>query len=327
MLGWKSPNYVYNAKGAAIKVLLRNYRLSDDISFRFSNRRWSGWPLTADKYAAWLSTTPGQCINIFMDYETLGEHQWPETGIHDFLMWLPGELLKHRNVQFSTPSELLKHNPVGEIDVHDFSTISWADAKRSTDAWLGNDMQWTSYNAMRKLGPYVRKTKNEKILKLWRFFQTSDNIYYMYTGGGGPGAVHGYFSQQPPVRAFWTYIKAISNFYEKVAEHLSGPEKASAHLLRVVPPERAFHFYEDGNYIELSAHSLDEFTSVLKLASERSIRFHAAHNHFEKWIRHVIGDGELADEIAKIDFRAGDLRQRIYNLINRKLSKIRISGD
>jgi len=320
VLGWRSQNYVYKAKGAAIKVLLRNYRLSDDISFRFSSRDWNGWPLTADKYAAWLSATPGQCINIFMDYETLGEHQWPETGIHDFLKWLPEMVLRYTNIQFTTPSELLRHNPVGEIDVHDYSTISWADAKRSTDAWLGNDMQRTAYDAVRKLEPYVRKTKDEKILKLWRLFQTSDNIYYMYTGGGGPGAVHGYFSQQPPVRAFWTYMRAISNFYEKVAEHLSGSEKTSALVLRSVSPERAFHFHEDGNYIGLSAHSLHEFMNVLKFASERSIHFHAAHNHFEKWIRHTIGDAELADEIAKVDPNAKDLMQRIYDIIHKKLS-------
>ena len=157
ILGWRSPNYVYKAKGSDIKVLLRHYRLSDDISFRFSSRDWNGWPLTADKYAAWLSATPGQCINIFMDYETFGEHHWPETGIHDFLRWLPQEVLNQPHLQFSTPSELLRHDPVDEIDVHDFDTVSWADIERSTNAWLGNNMQRTCYNAIKRLEPHVKK--------------------------------------------------------------------------------------------------------------------------------------------------------------------------
>lgn len=321
ILGWRSPNYVYKAKGSDIKVLLRNYRLSDDISFRFSSRDWSGWPLTADKYAAWLSVTPGQCINIFMDYETFGEHQWPETGIHDFLRWLPQEVLNYSHLKFSLPSELLQHDPVGEIDVHDFDTVSWADIERDTSAWLGNDMQRTCYNAIKKLEPHVKRTGNEKILKLWRSLQTSDHIYYMYTGGGGPRIVHGYFSQQPPVEAFWAFMRVLSNFYEKVAERLSGAEKAKAYLTRVVSPDKAFHFHEDGNYIGLSAHSLDELLGVLKLIPESSIHFHAARNHFEKWIRYTIGDNELADAISKIDAQTPDLKQKIYDTITLRIEK------
>jgi alpha-amylase len=322
-LGWRSPNYVYSAKGSKIKVLLRNYRLSDDISFRFSSRGWEGWPLTADRYAAWLSETPGQCINIFMDYETFGEHQWPETGIHDFLKWLPEKVIEHQNLQFSTPSEVLRHEPVGEIDVHDFDTLSWADLERSTNAWLGNDMQRTCYRGIRELEPYARKTGNEKIMRLFRFLQTSDNIYYMYTGGGGPGTVHGYFSQQPPVEAFWSFLRIQSDFYDKVAEHLSGPEKVLIRLLRVLPPDKAFHFHEGSHYINLSAHSLGEFLDTLKLAPERSIRFHIIFKHFERWIRHAIGDAKLADEIAKVDPDSPDPRQKIYNLINTNIAKLR----
>ncbi len=322
VLGWRSPNYIYSAKGSGIKVLLRNYRLSDDISFRFSNRNWEGWPLTADKYAAWLSATPGQCINIFMDYETFGEHQWPETGIHEFLRWLPQRVIERQNLQFSTPSELLLHDPVGEIDVPDFETMSWADSERSTNAWLGNDMQRTCYRAIKELEPCVRKTANEKILRLFRHLQTSDHIYYMYTGGGGPGAVHGYFSQQPPVEAFWSLLRILSDFYEKVAEHLSGPERALVRLLRVLPPDKALHFHEGAHYINLSAHSLGEFLDVVKAAPERSLRYHLIFKHFEKWVRHAIGDAELADEIAKVNPDAPDVWQKIYSLINAKIANL-----
>ena len=327
ILGWRSPNYVYRAAGGKLKVFLRNYRLSDDIAFRFSARDWAGWPLTADKYAAWLAATSGQCINIFIDYETFGEHQWPETGIHDFLCWLPGEVLKHENLCFVNPSELLAYDAVGEIDVGDFNTVSWADVERSTNAWLGNDMQRTSYAAVKGMGSWVRKTGNRELLRIWRLLQVSDHIYYMYTAPGPSGVVHGYFSQQFPTDAFNTFMRVISNFQEKIAESLGGKEGEAVHLLRVVPPARAFHFHEDGKYVNLSAHSLDELKNVLKLAPEKSILFHVACKHFEKWVRFTIGDGELADEIAKIEGEsAADLRQRLYDCVKRRLSKLKSQG-
>jgi len=323
VLGWRSPNFVYKARNCDLHVLLRNYRLSDDVSFRFSNRLWSGWPLTAEKYATWLAHTPGQCINLFMDYETFGEHQWPETGIHEFLRWLPGEVLKHENLRFSTPSEFLNHDPVEEIDVHDFDTVSWADVNRSTSAWLSNDMQRTSYNAVRSLETFVKKTKSEALFRIWRLLQTSDHVYYMYTAGEASGLVHGYFSQQAPNEAFWSFMKLVSNFYERVAESLYGKVKVSAHLLRIVPPDRAFHFHEDGVYINLSAHSLEELRDVLPLASDKSILFHVACKHFERWIRFTIGDDSLADRILTIESKtATDLRSRLHDTIKRRISEL-----
>jgi len=324
VLGWRSPNFVYKAKDCDLHVLLRNYSLSDDISFRFSNRLWSGWPLTAEKYATWLSRTPGQCINIFMDYETFGEHQWPETGIHEFLRWLPREVLKHEHLRFSTPSELLNHEPVGEIDVHDFDTVSWADVNRSTSAWLSNDMQRTSYNAVKGLEPFVKKTKSEALLRIWRFLQTSDHVYYMYAAGEASGLVHGYFSQQNPAEAFWSLMKLVSNLYEKVTESLDGIDRVSARLLRIVPPDRAFHFHEDGSYINLSAHSLEELRDVLPSASDKSILFHLACKHFERWVRFTIGDGDLADRILTIEGKtATDLKSRLHDTIKRRISELR----
>ena len=324
VLGWRSPNFVYQAKDCDLRLLLRNYKLSDDVSFRFSNRLWSGWPLSADKYAEWLSRTPGQCINIVMDYETFGEHQWPETGIHEFLRWLPDEVLKHEHLQFSTPSELLNHEPVGAIDVNDFDTVSWADVSRSTSAWLGNDMQRTSYNAVKGLEPFVKKTKNEALLRIWRLLQTSDHVYYMYTAEDASGLVHGYFSQQYPVEVFWSFMKLVSHLHEKVAESLRGKERVSARLLRAVPPDRAFHFHEDGVYINLSAHSLEELRDVLPLASDKSLLFHVACKHFEKWVRFTIGDSGLADRISAIEGEnAADLRPRLRNAIQQRISELR----
>jgi len=232
--------------------------------------------------------------------------------------------LKHKHLCFSTPSELLEHGPVGEIDAPDFSTVSWADANRSTDAWLGNDMQRTAYEAVKRVGPYVKRTKNEALLKIWRLLQTSDHIYYMYTTRGPSGVVHGYFSQQFPTEAFWAFMKVMSSFYEKVAEGLSGKDRLSAHLLRIVPPDRAFHFHEDGVYINLSAHSLEELKDVLPLASDRSILFHVACRHFENWVRSTIGDRELADNISSIKSKnITDLRQRLGYLMEQRVSKLR----
>ncbi len=152
ILKWRSPNYVYKAKNCNLKVLLRNYRLSDDIGFRFSSRWWNQWPLFADKYASWLAKTPGQVIVIFMDYETFGEHHWPESGIHEFLRHLPEEVLKWRHLNWCTPSEVVdKHVPVGEIDVFEYNTISWADLERDTSAWIGNSMQRSCYEMLKHL--------------------------------------------------------------------------------------------------------------------------------------------------------------------------------
>jgi alpha-amylase len=324
ILSWRSPNYIYKAKEANLLLLLRNSRLSDDIAFRFSARNWIEWPLTADKYAAWLSATPGQCINIFIDYETFGEHQWKETGIFEFLKWLPIEVLKYENLEFKTPSELISfHKPVDEIDVHDFNTVSWADTERSTNAWLGNEMQKSSFNALVKLEPYVKKTMKKDIIKLWRLLQISDHLYYMYAKPDASGIVHGYFSQQPPVKVFWTFITILSDFYEKVAENLNEPEKTFLKLLRVVPPEEAFHFHENGKYINLSAHSLEEFKNMLLFASNYSILFHTACKHFEKWIKNVIGDQELADKLSKIEGNTvEELRQNLYKCVNERLTQI-----
>jgi alpha-amylase len=324
MLKWRSPNFLYRARDSDLRVLLRNYRLSDDVSFRFSNRSWVNWPLTADMYAEWLSMTPGQCINIFMDYETFGEHQWPETGIHDFLRWLPGEILRHEHLQFKTPSELVKHKPVGEFAVEDFRTISWADTDRSTEAWLGNDMQRTAYTAVKGYESLVKKTNIAALLKIWRLLQISDHIYYMYTTTGSSGIVHGYFSQQFPTEAFWSFLRVVSNFHEKVSENLDGEDRVSARLLRYVPPDRAFHFHENGIYLNISAHSLEELRDALPLITDKSILFHSACKHFEKWIRFTIGDRKLADSISEID--AEDvltLRQRLNRTIAERTNNLR----
>jgi alpha-amylase len=227
VLGWRSPNFVYKRKFAfpnestpekRIRVLLRNYRLSDDIGYRFSAKDWNEWPLTADKFASWVSATPGQCINLFIDYETFGEHQWPESGIFWFLKSLPQMILKYNNLEFTTPTETVeKHEPVGDIDVFEFSTISWADIERDVSAWLGNNMQNICFEELKHLEPVVKSLNNPDLLKIWRMLQISDHSYYCCTKWMGDGDVHKYFSSfNNAPDAFANYISIISDFKTKV---------------------------------------------------------------------------------------------------------------
>jgi alpha-amylase len=227
ILGWRSPNFVYQRKycfqnepnpDKRIRVLLRNYRLSDDIGYRFSAKNWNEWPLTADKFAAWVNATPGQCINLFIDYETFGEHQWAESGIFWFLKSLPDMILKYQNLEFSTPLETIeKYEPVGEIDVFEFSTISWADMERDVSAWLGNKMQHVCFEELMHLEPLVKSLNNPDILKIWRMLQVSDHSYYCCTKWLGDGDVHKYFNSfNTPHDAFANYISVISDFKSKV---------------------------------------------------------------------------------------------------------------
>jgi len=235
ILGWRSPNYVYSRKQCfpgdpriekRIKVLLRNYRLSDDIGYRFSAKDWDQWPLTAEKYAAWLSATLGQCINLFIDYETFGEHQWQESGIFWFLKALPFAALKYDNLEFLTPSEIIrKHEPVGEIDVFEFSTVSWADMERDTSAWLGNRMQQICFDELKNLEQFVKKLNNQELTKIWRTLQISDHLYYCCTKWWGDGDVHKYFSCFPTAQdGFANFMNIISDFKARVLTELMKEE-------------------------------------------------------------------------------------------------------
>ena len=214
VLGWRSPNFLYRpAETINIKLLLKNYKLSDDIAFRFSQESWDEWPLTATKYANWINQINGNgnVANLFMDYETFGEHQWENTGIFDFLKQLPNEILKHPDNNFKTPSELIKeYSTLGTYDVKEF--ISWADEERDLSAWLGNEMQHEAIKKTYSLGHKVLATNDKELIHSWRKLQTSDHYYYMCTKHFADGDVHKYFSPySTPYDAFISFMNVLKD--------------------------------------------------------------------------------------------------------------------
>lgn len=245
-MDWRSPNYVHNAKNCEIhpedrkiadresftkrrnpkiRLLTKNYKLSDDIAFRFSNKDWVGYPLDAKKFADWIEGAEGNTINLFMDYESFGEHQWEDTGIFEFMEHLPGELLK-RGITFKTPSETIKsYKSHGDLDVHDL--MSWADESRDLSAWTGNNIQDSALKAIYDIEETVlRITKGQKnreekdeLLEIWRRMQTSDHFYYMCTKYWSDGDVHKYFSPyDSPYDAYINYMNCFNDFVLRIEQ-------------------------------------------------------------------------------------------------------------
>jgi len=212
ILGWRSPNYVYKPKGAKnVRLLLKNYRLSDDVAFRFSSRDWLEWPLTAEKFGSWLGSAEGDTVNLFMDYETFGEHQWEDTGIFNFLEKLPEELAKNPGIDFKTPSEVISsYEPRDEVDMPHI--VTWADTDRDLTAWVGNPMQKAAIENVYSLEEAVMRSGDQKTVDDWRKLQTSDHFYYMCTKWFGDGDVHAYFSPyESPYDAYIAYMNALSD--------------------------------------------------------------------------------------------------------------------
>lgn len=256
-LQWRSPNFLHQpkrtplhpedlkiARAYAIKkqspkdfgLLLKNYKLSDDIAFRFSNRGWNEFPLNTDKYSQWLDSVDGPTINLFMDYETFGEHQWEDTGIFEFMRHLPEACLR-RNIGFKTPSETIKTlKPVGEVDVPNL--MSWADMERDLSAWMSNQLQ---ESALRRIIDIEHELKANRhlldakthaaLMHTWRKLQTSDHFYYMCTKYWSDGDVHAYFSPyESPYDAFITYMNTLTDFEYKLAA-LFHPERTTVPTL------------------------------------------------------------------------------------------------
>ena len=224
VLGWKSPNFLYScAQAPSLKLLLKNSSLSDDIAFRFSDRGWSDWPLTCEKYLSWIKAAAqnDEIVNLFMDYETFGEHQKAASGIFDFMRALPEIVIKDGEFEFVTPTQAAKkHRPVGDLDVMD--PISWADEERDVTAWLGNELQNDAFNKLNEQAEKLALLNDEALWSDFGHLQESDHFYYMCTKFFSDGAVHKYFNPyDTPYEAFINYMNVLSDFILRVDDAIS----------------------------------------------------------------------------------------------------------
>ncbi len=219
VLGYRSPNFIYNPPNCAdLRMLLKNYRLSDDIAFRFSNRGWKEWPLTTEKFAGWVDQINGNgyTCNLFMDYETFGEHQWADTGIFEFLRALPAAVMRQGKNDFLTVSEAANRYPsVGEVDIPHM--ISWADTERDLSAWLGNSMQANALHDVYSMAEDVLTCGDEILIEDWHKLLTSDHFYYMCTKWFADGDVHKYFNPyESPYDAYINFMNILDNVRTRI---------------------------------------------------------------------------------------------------------------
>ncbi len=221
VLGWKSPNYLYSPTNTEnIKLLLKNYKLSDDMAFRFGDTNWSEFPLTSDKYIEWVraSIGDGQIANLFMDFETFGEHQWEDKGIFSFFEQFVGDWISHGNAFYTVSGAAEKLDSAGEISMPD--TVTWADTERDLTAWLGNSMQQEAARHLYALEKDVMRSNDTELIRDWRYLQTSDHLYYMCTKWMNDGDIHAYFSPyDSPYNAFLYYMNAIRDVRLRVMQH------------------------------------------------------------------------------------------------------------
>jgi len=243
LLKGRTPNYLYRSVNTeSIKLLLKNHRLSDDIAFRFSDKGWKEHPLTVDKYKQWVFNVAGsgETINLFMDYETFGEHQWESTGIFDFLDHLPGEILKHPDFNFKTPSEVVDSYTVRDVyDAHNFT--SWADTERDLSAWLSNSMQKEAMKRIYSLENDILKCGNPHLLNIWERLQTSDHFYYMCTKFWSDGDVHKYFSPyDSPYDAYLYYMNVYSDLECRVKNALKANKALSVNKVKIAKNNKNF---------------------------------------------------------------------------------------
>lgn len=222
ILRGRPPTYVYCAAPApTVMLLARHYMLSDDVGFRFSSKQWNEYPLTTEKYVRWIGATPGDVVNLFMDFETFGEHHPASTGILDFLSALPRAVRSMPTLAWATVDEAADLPPHDTLSAP--TTVSWADQNRDLGAWLGNDLQRSAFEAAKKVGVLARDSGDPEILESWRRLLTSDHFYYMYVGGHGADAgVHQYFSSYgSPYDAYANYMNALMDLRRRAVERIS----------------------------------------------------------------------------------------------------------
>jgi alpha-amylase len=310
------PNHLYRPDGCdRISLLLRDYQITDDMGFRFSARWWNEYPLTAVKYASWIAAKPGEVVNIFCDYETFGEHQWADTGIFEFVKFLPGEVLKWDHLRFATPSEVVENNPPIEI-ISVPKTTSWADIERDTSCWLGNALQWACYTYHRRLEGPIKESGDQLLLNAWRTLGLSDHLYYAFTHGGAPGEVHNYFSPYgSPYDAAITFFSVLSDLHYRVKSWVAAASDPF-----------------------LFSTGIDQFTGEvawgqrsLKEAFETveidSLEYHAKRGDLSAWARGSLYDVDLAERLEDAERLRGEgLRAALREAVAEDVSSGRREG-
>ena len=317
VLGWKSPNYMYcNAINPKLKLLLKNFQLSDDIAFRFSQRSWESWPLTTEKFVDWLNQIDQnqEVVNLFMDYETFGEHQWSETGIFDFMRALPGRVFSHSNYSFNTPSELSERmQPVAAIHVP--HPISWADEERDLTAWLGNDLQDEAFDSIYAIEQKVKSTNDFDLIKEWRYLQTSDHFYYMCTKWFSDGDVHKYFNPYgSPYEAFINYMNVLSdfnirldNFHENHNIHIHSEIKND-----VIKKEEK----QTQNLVEIKTKA-----KVLKVETFKNITISSVLNFTDSDLKKRIKDIDAYTIAAVLKGAKNDIKVKITSVLSKTIQE------
>ncbi len=291
VLGWRSPNYLYETR-SGLPLLMRNYRLSDDVAFRFSDSSWDQYPLTADKYASWLAASPGDVVFVAVDVETFGEHHWSESGILNFLEALPREL-ERAGVEAVGVSEAARRlRPMDVIGVPRGETISWADVEKDASAWAGSPEQAMALELYEEVGSYARAVGGD-LLAHWRYLGVSDNFYYMSDKRGPSGAVHDYFSPyKNPLAAYTSYVHSLLSLYADVLRAYTSDLRRFAPRLRTPPRLSFFVRSKDGDVL---LRGLDDLRRCLsECPSDMAPHLNG---NVQSWIRNVLLWDRLADEL------------------------------
>ena len=219
VLGWKSPNFVYkNALDENLNLLLKNSKLSDDIAIRFSDRNWSEYPLTSEKYVNWVSHSlqDTEVLNLFMNYEVIGHYNRAESGIFDFLKYFIQQIAENPNYQFLLPKEVTKKHTAKDILPVPYP-ISWTDEERDITSWLGNELQKEAFTELFKIQPLVKKKKNAELNEDYSRLQASEHFYFMRTKLFSGADYHKYIlPYESPYEAFINYMNVLSDFIERV---------------------------------------------------------------------------------------------------------------
>jgi len=326
MLSWRSPNYMYSSKDSSVNVLMRNYRLSDMVNFRFTSSEWPSQRIATKDFVDGMLEADGELIILSFSLETFGEHFSHESGTRDFLKDLPAQIKEHKDLTVETPAEAArKLKAVGEVDMEE--SVSGADLEKDLSAWLGNDKQRYCFDTVKYLKPIV-EVSNERMIRLWRLFTQSDNFQYMSAKGGETGSIHAYFSHfDSPVEAFISTLWALTDFRQRLYTIAGKRSRYFRMLYGELPEGHAFHFVAGfARPSEMAARNLFELRDAVGKVQEESIAFHLRHGDLSKWTDEILGCSGLATELRRLESKGGageGLRKEIMDCITAAIKEAR----